>query len=107
MSETITATRIIDLDLWEGRLPRLVENYRSAKPFPHTVLDAFLDRAAADQAQQTSQVAYSDGFEGAARRIARIVEIDRANVVPLDESTRVVAGTDVSVVVTMAQDKAQ
>jgi hypothetical protein len=62
---------------------------------------------AADQAQQTSQVAYSDGFQGSARRIARIVGIDRANVVPLDESTRVVAGTDVSVVVTMAADKAQ
>src|SRR5262245_2215339 len=52
MPETITATRIIDLDLWEGRLPREVENYRNAKPFPHTVLDGFLDTAAAEQAQQ-------------------------------------------------------
>ena len=52
MPETITATRIIDLDLWEGRLPKLVEGYRNAKPFPHTVMDGFLDVASATQAQQ-------------------------------------------------------
>ena len=52
MPETITATRIIDLDLWEGRLPKLVDGYRTAKPFPHAVLDNFLDVASAEQAQQ-------------------------------------------------------
>lgn len=52
MPETITATRIIDLDLWEGRLPKLVEGYRRAKPFPHAMLDNFLDVASAEQAQR-------------------------------------------------------
>jgi Rps23 Pro-64 3,4-dihydroxylase Tpa1-like proline 4-hydroxylase len=51
MPEAVTATRIIDLDLWEGRLPKLMERYRQATPFPHAVLDEFLDKAAADQAQ--------------------------------------------------------
>lgn len=62
MSETITATRIIDLDLWEGRLPRLVENYRSGKPFPHTVLDEFLDKASADQAQEAFPRVQDEGW---------------------------------------------
>lgn len=52
MAETVTATRIVDLDLWEGRLPKLVETYRAGKPFPHIVLDDFLDPASATQAQQ-------------------------------------------------------
>ena len=51
MAEAVTATRIIDLDLWEGRLPNLMGRYRQATPFPHTVLDEFLDKASANQAQ--------------------------------------------------------
>jgi len=62
---------------------------------------------AADQAQQTSQVAYADGFDGTARRIARLVGISSSEVQPLDASTRAVAGDNAVVVVTMGADKAQ
>ncbi len=62
MPEPITATRIIDLDLWEGRLPKLMGNYRDAKPFPHTVLDGFLDVAAANQAQQAFPRVQDEGW---------------------------------------------
>lgn len=51
MSEAATATRIIDLDLWEGRLPKLKDTYRNGKPFPFIALDSLLDPAAALQAQ--------------------------------------------------------
>jgi hypothetical protein len=61
---------------------------------------------AADQATQTSQVAYSDGFEGSAKRVAKIVGVSSSQIVPLDASTRAVAGDAVSVVVTMGLDKA-
>ncbi len=62
---------------------------------------------AADQAQQTSQVAYAEGFSGSARRIAALIGISSSQVLPLDASTRAVAGDSASVVVTMGADKAQ
>jgi hypothetical protein len=52
MPEAATATRIIDLDLWEGRLPKLMDTYRNGKPFPFIILDALLDPASALQAFQ-------------------------------------------------------
>lgn len=61
---------------------------------------------AADQAQQTSQVAYATGFRLVARRVARAMGISSAQVAPIDASTRVVAGSDADVVVTMGLDKA-
>ncbi|MFL5844927.1 MAG: LytR C-terminal domain-containing protein, partial [Solirubrobacteraceae bacterium] len=61
---------------------------------------------AADQAQQTSQVAYAEGFEPSAKRIAKIVGVSASQVVAIDPSTQAVAG-DVNVAVTMGLDKAQ
>jgi hypothetical protein len=61
---------------------------------------------AADQAQQKSLVAYTDGFKGAALLIAKIVGIPTSQVVPIDASTQAVAGDQSSVVVTMGADKA-
>jgi len=52
MPEAATATRIIDLDLWEGRLPVLMDTNRNGKPFPFIVPDALLDPATAQQALQ-------------------------------------------------------
>jgi hypothetical protein len=62
---------------------------------------------AADQAQQTSEVAYGRGFEAAARKVARIIGVSSSQVVPIDASTRLVAGNTADVVVTMGADKAQ
>jgi len=62
---------------------------------------------AADQAQQTSEVAYGRGFEAAARKVARIIGVSSSQVVPIDASTRLVAGDTADVVVTMGADKAQ
>jgi hypothetical protein len=62
---------------------------------------------AADQAQQTSQVAYATGFKTSARKIAQILGISSRQVVPIDPSTRAVAGSNADVVVTMGADKAQ
>lgn len=62
MPETVTATRIVDLDLWEGRLPKLVESYRGAKPFPHIALDDFLDKSAATQAQEAFPRVQDEGW---------------------------------------------
>jgi hypothetical protein len=64
-------------------------------------------RDAADQQQQTSHVDYADGFEGAAKRIAKIVGVSASQVGPLDPSTASIAGEGMSVVVTMGLDKAQ
>jgi hypothetical protein len=62
---------------------------------------------AADQAQQTSQVAYADGYRRGALDVARIVGVPAADVAPIDASTRAVAGDAAHVVVTMGADKAQ
>ncbi len=62
MQEAATATRIIDLDLWEGRLPKLMDNYRSGRPFPFIILDALLDPAAALQAQQAFPAVQDKGW---------------------------------------------
>jgi hypothetical protein len=62
---------------------------------------------AADQAQQASAVAFADGFRGSARQVARIIGIPSSQIVPIDASTRAVAGDQASVVVTMGADKAQ
>ena len=62
MPEAATATRIIDLDLWEGRLPKLMDTYRHGKPFPFIILDALLDPAAALQAQQAFPPAPDNGW---------------------------------------------
>lgn len=62
MPEAVTATRIIDLDLWEGRLPKLVDTYRNGKPFPFIALDDLLDPAAALQAQQASPRVQDEGW---------------------------------------------
>ena len=83
-------------------LARQAADQLEARGYPITTT-----RDAADQAQQTSHVAYDDGFEDAARRVARIVGISAGEVVPLDPSTRAIAGDSVSVVVTMGIDKAQ
>ena len=61
---------------------------------------------AADQAQQFSAVAYTDGFKESARKIAQTLGIPSSKVVPIDESTRAVAGNAASVVVTIGLDKA-
>ncbi|MEJ7785960.1 MAG: LytR C-terminal domain-containing protein [Solirubrobacteraceae bacterium] len=62
---------------------------------------------AADQQQQVSLVGYADGFEDAAKRVARLVGISAAQVQALDPSTAAIAGDGVSVVVTMGLDKAE
>lgn len=62
---------------------------------------------AADQQQQVSLVGYADGFEAAAKRIARLVGVSPAQVQALDPSTAAIAGDGVSVVVTMGLDKAE
>lgn len=62
---------------------------------------------AADQSQQTSQVAYAEGFKDAAGKIARVIGVAPAEVMPIDASTRAVAGNAASVVVTMGADKAR
>lgn len=62
MPEVTTATRVIDLDRWEGRLPGLVEGYRDAKPFPHIALDDFLDPAAASLAQEAFPRVQDEGW---------------------------------------------
>jgi hypothetical protein len=63
-------------------------------------------RDAFDQQQQVSHVAYADGFEGAAQRVARILDIPASQVVPLDPSTQSIAGDGVELVVTMGLDQA-
>jgi len=62
---------------------------------------------AADQQQQVSLVGYADGFEDAAKRVARLVGISAGQVRALDPSTAAIAGDGVSVVVTMGLDKAE
>jgi hypothetical protein len=62
---------------------------------------------AADQAQQASQVSYADGFRRAALDVAHIVGIPAPEVLPIDPSTRAVAGDAANVVVTVGADKAQ
>jgi LytR cell envelope-related transcriptional attenuator len=59
---------------------------------------------AADQAQQTSQVAYVDGFKRDADQVASIIHV--GSVVPMDSSTQVVAGENAKVVVTVGADTA-
>jgi hypothetical protein len=62
---------------------------------------------AADQAQQTSAVAYAPGFTASARKVAQILGIPASQIAPIDASTSRVAGSDADVVVTMGADKAQ
>jgi hypothetical protein len=40
---------IIDLRRWESELPELAKKYQAAAPFPHIVLDGFIERSAADE----------------------------------------------------------
>ncbi|HMC96995.1 MAG TPA: 2OG-Fe(II) oxygenase [Flavobacteriales bacterium] len=47
---TAIATRIIDLDRWEAKLPGLVGRYQNNKPFPFITLDGFLEEEAALEA---------------------------------------------------------
>lgn len=45
-----TETPILDLDRWEAKLPELRKEYDTENPFPHIVIDDFLNEDAAQQA---------------------------------------------------------
>lgn len=48
-TQTIEKTRIFDYDKWESRLDTLREQYIHADPYPHIVMDDFLEVGAAER----------------------------------------------------------
>ncbi len=54
--------RILDLDRWEQQLPRLVDEYRKAEPFPFTAIDDFLENDAATEAMRAFPRIEDDGW---------------------------------------------
>ena len=52
------------------------------------------------------QVAYADGYRSAAQTVARLAGVDTGQVVPMDNSTRVMAGARAKVVITVGADTA-
>jgi hypothetical protein len=61
---------------------------------------------ATDQTQQTSVVAYADGYKTAAQVVATTVGINSSEVLPMDTDTRVQAGDTARVVIVVGADTA-
>lgn len=57
-----TDPQTIDLQHWERALPHLSERYRTARPFPHIVLDDLIAPAALDEAQQSFPPVDGEGW---------------------------------------------
>lgn len=48
--QDLSETHVLDFEALEGRLPAMASAYQSADPFPHVVINEFLDPAAAERA---------------------------------------------------------
>jgi hypothetical protein len=60
-----------------------------------------------NQARSATAVLYSDGNRRAALDVARVVEVGRDAVQPIDQGTRLIAGEDADVVVSVGADQSQ
>jgi hypothetical protein len=60
-----------------------------------------------NQARSATAVFYTPANKAAALEVAKIIGVGRDAVLPIDQSTRVLAGTDAQVVVTVGSDQAQ
>lgn len=58
-----TATQIFDYAKWAGELPELSKRYQSASPYPHIVLENFLNPATLDECiDEFNKLNASDGW---------------------------------------------
>ena len=58
-----TATRIFDYVKWNNELPELSKQYQSASPYPHIVLENFLNPKALDECiAEFNKLNESDGW---------------------------------------------
>ncbi|MCW3050462.1 MAG: LytR family transcriptional regulator, partial [Solirubrobacterales bacterium] len=59
-----------------------------------------------NQARSATAVFYTPGNKAAALEVAKIIGVGRDGILPIDQSTRVLAGNDAQVVVTVGSDQA-
>ena len=56
-------TQVFDFDKWTGRLPALKEQYQQASPYPHIVLDDFMEQDNLDAcAAEFDKLQETDGW---------------------------------------------
>jgi hypothetical protein len=60
-----------------------------------------------NQTRSATAVFYTPGNKAAALEVAKVIKVGRDAVLPIDQSTRVLAGNDAQVVVSVGQDQAQ
>jgi hypothetical protein len=60
-----------------------------------------------NQTRSATAVFYTPGNKAAALEVAKAIKVGRDAVLPIDQSTRVLAGNDAQVVVSVGQDQAQ
>lgn len=60
--DTAEQTRIFDYDKWEAKLSELRKEYRTETPFPHIVIDDFLEPASARTAMESFPGVRDEGW---------------------------------------------